>query len=211
MKKIVSMTLVLFTCSTIYAQDGNVLVRKGNQHYKKGEYDKSVEAYKKAREQNPSNIIADYNLGNALFRKQDWIASEKKFDETIATSKEVPLKEKSYYNKGVSLTKQEKLEESIEAYKNALKLDPNDADARHNLQKALMELKKKNESENKKQNQEQEQKKQQQKQKPKQQQSKLKKKQVENLLKALQQREQEVQRRMQQNKSRSAGQPEKDW
>jgi tetratricopeptide (TPR) repeat protein len=209
MKNLVLLYVLLFASGWAFSQTGNALVRKGNQHYKKGEYDKSLDAYKKAREKDPSNVIVDYNMGNASFRKQDWDASENKFDEIITKSKDVSLKEKAYYNKGVSLTKQQKLEESIDAYKNALKLDPKDEDARHNLQKALMELKKKNEPENKKQQQDQEQKKQQQ--KPKQQQSKLNKKQVENLLKALQQKEQEVQRRMQQNKSRSAGQPEKDW
>ena len=46
-------------------------------------------------------------------------------------------------NQGVALMKQKKLEESINAWKNALKLDPNDLDARDNLQKALQELKSK--------------------------------------------------------------------
>ena len=46
---------------------------------------------------------------------------------------------------------------------------------------------------------------------PQQPKSSLSKKEVERLLKALQQREQQVQQKMQQNRTRSAGQQEKDW
>ena len=41
------------------------------------------------------------------------------------------------------MSQQKKLEESIDAYKNALRQNPNDKEARENLQKALLELKKK--------------------------------------------------------------------
>jgi len=51
------------------------------------------------------------------------------------------MQEKGLYNKGVALVNQQKLKESIDAWKNALKLDNTDADARENLQKALMQLK----------------------------------------------------------------------
>ena len=53
------------------------------------------------------------------------------------------IKAKSYYNKGAILSSQKKLEESIEAYKNAFRQNPDDKEARENLQKALLELKKK--------------------------------------------------------------------
>ena len=42
------------------------------------------------------------------------------------------------------LIKQKKLEESIEAYKNALRQNTADQEARENLQNAILELKKKN-------------------------------------------------------------------
>ena len=51
------------------------------------------------------------------------------------------------------LTSQKKLEESIEAYKNALRYNPDDKEARENLQKALLELKKKNRLKKKKKKQ----------------------------------------------------------
>ena len=59
------------------------------------------------------------------------------------------------------LSQQKNLEESIEAYKNALRNNPDDKEARENLQKALLELRKKTpppkkeKKENKKQDQQQ--------------------------------------------------------
>ncbi|MGZ5135479.1 MAG: tetratricopeptide repeat protein, partial [Flavitalea sp.] len=135
--------------------------------------------------------------------------AEKNFDNVIAKATDEGMREQGYYNKGVALTKQSRLEESIDAYKNALRINPGDEDARVNLQKALLELKKKNESQ--KDKQEKEEQKPRQKEKPKPQQSKLSKKEVERLLKALHQKEQEVQQKMQQNKTRGVSQPEKDW
>lgn len=188
------------------AQDENAAIRDGNKLYHQGQFDKALPEYQKALQKNPKNTIAQYNMGNARFRSNNYADAEKSFDEAIATASDKGYKEKSFYNKGVALSKQQKLMESIDAWKNALKLDPNDEDARFNLQKALNELKKKNESSEQKQQQKQ----QQQKPKPKPQ-NKLDKRKIEQYLKSLQQKEQEVQRKIQQNRSRAVTQPEKDW
>jgi hypothetical protein len=130
------------------------------------------------------------------------------------------MEEKGLYNKGVALARQKKLLESINAWKAALKLDAADSDARENLEKALMEQKKQQEQQNeqkKNQDQKKDQKdkkkqdQQQQQQQPKPQPSRLNKQQVEQLLKALQQRENDLQNKLNQNKVHSVTQPDKDW
>lgn len=212
MKKLKRSGLFLFlivVAFNAFSQTQNSLLRKGNKLYKQGEYEKALPEYQKAVELDPENPLANFNFGNALFRKEKWEDAEKNFDNVIAKATEEGMREQGYYNKGVALTKQSKLEESIDAYKNALRINPGDEDARVNLQKALLELKKKNESQ--KDKQEKEEQKPKQKEKPKPQQSKLNKKEVERLLKALHQKEQEVQQKMQQNKTRGVSQPEKDW
>jgi len=186
------------------AQTENAAIRAGNKLYHQGQFDKALPEYQKAIEQNPKNAVARYNLANARYRTTKYDEAQKSFDEVIENTTENSYKEKSYYNKGVALSKQQKLLESIEAWKNALKLDPKDEDARFNLQKALTELKKQSQPKEQKQQQQ----KQQQKQK---QQNKLDKKKIEQYLKSLEQKEQEVQRKIQQNRSRSVTQPEKDW
>lgn len=201
------MPLLMLLPVLVKAQDENVAIREGNKLYHERQFEKALPAYQKAVEQNPKNLTARYNLANARFRTGNMPDAEKSYNELIENTTENKYKEKGFYNKGVTLTKQQKLLESIEAYKNALKLDPTDEDARFNLQKALTELKKQNQS--KQQNQKQQQQKQQQKQKP--QNNKLDKRKIEQYLKSLEQKEQDVQRKMQQNRARSVTQPEKDW
>lgn len=199
--------------SSVQAQSENKSIRTANKLYKEGKYDKALPEYEKAVAQNPNNPITHYNLGNAQFRKEDFTASEKNFEAAASTAATNDLKQRSLYNKGVSLSKQKKLQESIDTYKQALRLNPQDAENRYNLEKALAEQKKQNESKDQQQQQKQDQKKQQQKQPPKPQPQKnnLDKKKIEQFLKSLEQKEQEVQRKMQQNRTRAASQQEKDW
>lgn len=189
------------------AQEVNKSLVKGNELYRKGEFEKAIEQYRIVLEKNPGNKPASYNMANALYRSGKFSEAEKLYDEGLEGNEDRQSLHKAYYNKGVALTKQQKLEESVEAYKQAILLDPTDVDTRFNLQKALVELRKRQQAD-KKEEQDKDQKKQQQPQKP---QSKLSKRQVENLLKSLQQREQEAQKKMQQSRRRGVTQPEKDW
>lgn len=198
------MPLFITLPALVTAQDETAAIREGNKQYKERQFEKALPAYQNAVAQNPKSAIARYNLANARYRTGNLEAAEKSFDELLENTTEKTYKEKGYYNKGVTLTKQKKLLESIEAYKNAIKLNPADEDTRFNLQKALTELKKQTQGQEKKQPQQ----KQQQKQK---QQNKLDKRKIEQYLKSLEQKEQEVQRKIQQNRSRSVTQPEKDW
>lgn len=196
------------------AQPENKAIRSGNKLYKEGKYDQALPEFEKALSQNPGNPVTRYNIGNAQFRKEDFVASGKSFEEAASSATTKDLKQRSLYNQGVSLSKQKKLQESIGAYKQALRLNPQDETNRYNLEKALSELKKQQRNnEQKQQQQQQDQKKKQDKQPPKPQPQKpnLDKKKIEQFLKSLEQKEQEVQRKMQQNKTRAASQPEKDW
>lgn len=208
MKAIYFLIITAFMAATpAISQEVNKSLAKGNENYRKGEFDKAIEQYRLVLEKDPGNKTANYNLANALFRTGKFSEAENLYNEGLEGNEDRQALHKAYYNKGVALTKQQKLEESVEAYKQAILLDPTDADKRFNLQKALVELRKRQQAD-KKEEQDKDQKKQQQPQKP---QSKLSKRQVENLLKSLQQREQEAQKKMQQSRRRGVTQPEKDW
>jgi tetratricopeptide (TPR) repeat protein len=194
------------------AQTENKTIQKGNKLYKQGQFDKALPEYEKAVTENPKNPVPYYNLGNARFRSEDFANSEKAYDDAAGKATTQNFKQQSLYNKGVSLSKQKKLQESIEAFKQSLRLNPQDKDTRFNLEKALSELKKQQQQQEQQQPKEQEKKKDQKKQQKQQpQQQKLNKKEIEQYLKSLEQKEQEVQRKMQQNRARAASQPEKDW
>jgi Ca-activated chloride channel family protein len=208
------------------SQGGNAQIRSGNRYYKKKQIDASLQQYQEAVKKAPDNPAANYNLGNSQFRKNNFDEASKSYDASVAHSgDDKALQEKGLYNKGVALIKQKKLPESIDAWKNALKLDASDEDARENLEKALREQKnqqsqqqknKKDQQKDQKDKKDQKDQKkdpnqQQQPQQPKPQPSRLNKQQVEQLLKALQQKENEIQEKVNQNKAKATNQPEKDW
>jgi len=205
--KVTILSLFLLVASTIVnAQPENAAIAKGNKLYKEGKFEEAITAYEQALQQNPENVTAKYNLAAARFRNSKFEEAQKEYEEVLEKTSDSKLKEKATYNNGVALIKQSKLEESIEAFKKALLLNPQDADTRFNLQKALEEEHKRNKAKE----QPQQQKKQEKKKEP-QKQPPASRKQIEQWMQSLRQKEQEVQQKMQQNKSRSVNKPEKDW
>jgi Ca-activated chloride channel family protein len=198
---------LFFIFSQAHTQETTKAIQQGNELYKQQQYDKAEAAYKLALDLEAENGTAKFNRANAMIRQNKQGEAMKELDELASKTNETELKGKSFYNKGVVLSGQKRLEESIEAYKNALRQNPDDKEARENLQKALLELRKKTpppppKKENKKKNEKQ--------QKKQQQQPKMSPKETEQRLDLLKQKEKDLQQRMQKQKSTGGGQP-KDW
>ena len=200
MKKLITISVHIFLFSGLLAQQkDNAEIARGNEAYKKKDYTRAQEAYLKALQQSPKNAFATYNMGNALFRDNKAEEAAKEFETTAENTDNRKLKGDANYNKGVSMTRQKKTAESIVAYKDALRLNPDDSLARENLQRALQEMK--SQQQNNKKDQ----------QKDNKQQNKLNKQQVMQLLNALQEQEKQLQQKLQKSKVPAPGQPEKDW
>lgn len=221
-----SLLIVLYSLipSGSFAQNEKALVKKGNEAYEKKEYENAAASYQKAIEKKPADPVAQYNLGNALYKNSKTDEAVSAYDKALSNTASAADKAKAFYNKGVVLQNGKKLPECIEAYKNALKLDPQDDDARQNLQKALQQLKqqeqkkdnkdnkeKKKPKEDQKKKEQEKQKPQEQNQPPKPQPSKLTKQDAEEKLKALLQQEKNLQDKLRRVNTGSVGKPEKDW
>jgi Ca-activated chloride channel family protein len=202
-----------------FAQSAKESIIKGNKSYKENNYDAAENAYRDALKNSDTNVTASYNLGNVLYRKNNTEEAVKSYDMAIAHSPNNAVKQEAFYNKGVAYQKAKKLPECITAYKNALILNPNDEDARQNLQRALKEQQKQQQQQNKdqkkdKKNQQQkdQQKQQQQNKQPQPSPSKISKQDAEEKLKSLLQNEKELQDKLHKIKGAPApDSPEKDW
>ncbi|HEV7622295.1 MAG TPA: tetratricopeptide repeat protein [Flavisolibacter sp.] len=198
MKTVVLVFFILLFRNLAFAQDTNTILSKANEYYLQSQFDVAEMQYRKALEKNPANIIAQYNLGNALQKQKKYDDAIELLNNLANTATNQSFKSSVYYNQGVAYTKEKNLEESIEAYKRSLRLSPNDQEARENLQKALLELKKKAE-EKKKQD------------KQNQQQPKMSQKEAEQKLKLLQQKEKDLQQRLQNQNRQNSRQQSQDW
>lgn len=203
------LTILLLVCfCTVNAQEVEKTIQQGNEYYRQKQFANAAEEYNKAIRQDPDNATAKLNLASALQKQGQEVEADRIFTEVATSKANEEIKAKAWYNKGVILSKQKRLEESIEAYKNALRLDPSDNEARENLQKAILELKKK---EPPKKDDQQKKKKEEDQKKKQQQQPKMDPKEAEQRLKLLEQKEKEVQEKVQKNKSKGAGSQVKDW
>jgi tetratricopeptide (TPR) repeat protein len=133
--------LLSFLSIAGYTQNATQSIIKGNRLYQQSQFDLAEAEYRKALEYDPNNEKAKYNLANALQRQRKYDEAAKLLDDLTGSSKNNSLKSAAYYNQGVAYTKMKNLDASIESYKKALRLNPNDQEARENLEKALLQKK----------------------------------------------------------------------
>lgn len=154
MRKDFALTILLtgFTVYT-FAQSEHKLIRRGNRAYSKNDYLESEVQYREALERNKHSFKANFNLGDALYKQNKFSDSDSIFNGINTSALSDADKSIIYYNRGNSLFKQNKFKESVDAYKMALKYNPNDNDAKYNLSEALrMMQNQQNQSNNKQQN-----------------------------------------------------------
>jgi Ca-activated chloride channel family protein len=190
----------------LYAQSAEEQIAKGNKAYKERQYKMAVAAYEKAAA-DKKNAKALFNLGNALYKNKEPQKAVAAFDAAAAATTLPIQQSKAFYNKGVVLQNDNQLPACIAAYKQALRLNPNDEDARFNLQQALQQQKKQQQND-KKNNPNQQQ---QNKQQPKPQPSKMSQQEAMEKLKALLEQEKMLQDKLRKNNDASPNRPEKDW
>lgn len=150
-KKTVAAGVMLFISAlTVNAQTDRQYVRNGNKQFRSGKYAESEVSYRKATEKNPRNPQAAYNLGNALVAQGKESAAVRQFEDAAKLETNPFRKAKSYHNIGVIYQGKKLFAEAIEAYKEALRLNPNDDETRYNLE--LCKRQQKNQKDNKDKN-----------------------------------------------------------
>ncbi len=154
MKRQFGILLFVFGLLTVQlsAQSEKKMVRKGNKQFEEGNYTEAEIEYRKALSENPGYFKGAFNLGDAMYEQKNYEESGKLFGEVAEGQHTDEQKAGAYYNLGNSLMQKRKYKESIEAYKNALRLKPDDQDAKYNLVYAQKKLK---EQQNQQQNQDQ--------------------------------------------------------
>jgi len=189
--------VLLMTPVVMTAQDEKDFIRKGNRLYKKGEFSGSESMYRRAQNQEKSTADAGFNLGDALYKQGRFSEAATEFDRASEGYEDLARKAEVFYNLGNALLKDQKYKESIEAYINSLRLEPDNPAAKYNLAYAQEELKKQEEQQ-KQQHQQQDQK------QPEPQQGTMSREDAKRLLEALSAAEKKTQEKVQKEKARGA-------
>ena len=136
-------------CFQGFAQEDKKYIRKGNNLYEKEDYLGAEENYLKALEKNSQSTKADFNLGDAFYKQKKFAEAAQQFQKVAEKTTDKELKANAYHNLGNSLLQAEKYQESVNAYKQSLKINSTDNETRYNLAYAKKMLQQQQEQENK--------------------------------------------------------------
>jgi Ca-activated chloride channel homolog len=137
--------LLSFNLFTAQGQGEKKYIRQGNGKYSNGKFPESEILYRKAIDKNKMAQDAFFNMGDALYKQKKYEDAGKVFLDNAGSTMDNSKKANSYYNLGNSLLNDKKLEESINAYKNSLRLNPGNEEAKYNLAYAQDMLKRQQE------------------------------------------------------------------
>lgn len=115
---------------------GRTHIREGNDLYDRKQFSDAEISYRKALEAADEPVRAKFNLGDALYQQERYDEAAGQYEGAASSAEEATVRAQAFHNLGNALLKGRKLQESIEAYKQALKLDPKDEDTRYNLEYA---------------------------------------------------------------------------
>jgi Ca-activated chloride channel family protein len=240
MKQLVIILLILISGVPVFAQKEKGYIKMGNELYNQKKYPEAAVLYNKAVEKKKESVEGQFNLGDALYKQKQFDKAAEQFKKISEVNKDKAITARAYHNLGNTLLENNKLEESIDAYKKALLNNPKDEETRYNLAYALEKLKqqkdkdkknkdknkdnkqdqdKKNQDDkdkNKDQNKKDQDKKDQDKQNKDQQQQpppdKISKEDAQRMLDALNNQEKQTQEKLKGKKVKaSGGKPLKDW
>lgn len=108
-------------------------IRQGNRYFNQKNYAKAQTEYQKALARDPKNSLAMYNLGRVLMEQNKDSLATVQFENAAKLEENPILKSQSFHNIGVICQKHQLYQDAIEAYKQCLRLNPNDDEARYNL------------------------------------------------------------------------------
>lgn len=127
--------LVMFVPFSVSAQkDVRKNIRKGNKVYNQQKFSDASAFYEQAIEENPNSKEANFNLGSTFYKQKEWDKSIEQMNHYLALEQEDPLKiAAAWHNIGNAMLQKKELQKSMEAYKMALRMNPEDDETRYNL------------------------------------------------------------------------------
>jgi len=108
-------------------------IREGNKLLEDGKAGEAVTAYNDAQLEDPSRPEIFFNMGNAFYRQRKFPEALESYQKSMEQG-DAALEAKALYNIGNTLFQQGMLREALEYYKQSLERDPEDDDARFNIE-----------------------------------------------------------------------------
>lgn len=115
-----------------FIDTGNRLYDLGKKTENDSLFNEASINYQKALQADKSSVEAKFNQADALYKQKQYDKAASMFQSIAAETDKKDLKSMAYHNLGNSLLKTEKYKESMDAFKQALKANPDDMDTKYN-------------------------------------------------------------------------------
>ena len=222
-KKIIAAFAALFLVLPLSAQQEKREVRSGNRAFRSKNYNEAEIDYRKGLVKDSTSFISAYDLASSLYMQKDYENAARTLDKVADQLPQSEYASRWYFNKGNIALQQQDYKTAVDAFKQALLLDPEDLQAKESYIYAKEKLKDRQDEKNgqdekdgedgedekdgqDKQNQPQPQDNQQQPQQPQQDPAgqQISPQQAQQMLKAIQAKEKETQEKVEKAKAQQA-------
>jgi Ca-activated chloride channel homolog len=132
--------MILTASFSLQAQNDRKVIREGVKSYEDGDFSEAEVQFRKAGDINHESFEAEFNTGAALYGQEKYEETFKQYETLIEKAEDPESMANLWHNMGNSLLESQKYQESIEAYKNSLRINPNDQDSKYNLAYAKQKL-----------------------------------------------------------------------
>jgi tetratricopeptide (TPR) repeat protein len=140
MKKTITY-LILLISFVLQAQEKDKFLPQGNEKFADKNYADAEAEYRLSQAKFKKKSIASYNLGTSIYKQNQTAEAKYQFSKAIKDAKTKTEKHQAFHNLGNSFMKEKNYSNAVEAYKNALRNDPNDEETRYNFALAKKMLK----------------------------------------------------------------------
>ncbi|WP_100844995.1 tetratricopeptide repeat protein [Flavobacterium sp. 5] len=138
--KIIYLLLLLLTF-VANAQEKDKVLPEANEEYVAKNFVDAEANYRISHSKFPNRTVASYNLGNAIYKQNQFSESKYAYANALKNLKSRPQKHKAFHNLGNVFMKEKDYTQAVDAYKNALRNDPTDEESRYNYALAKKMLK----------------------------------------------------------------------
>ncbi len=132
--------LVLILAGSVAGEGLFDKVKKGNQAMAGGDYRKALEYYHDAETDLPESPELEYNMAGALHYDGGYEEAVDKYQRAL-NSTDINTEAQAHYNLGNTLFRMQDYQKAIQSYQQTLEINPDDMDAKFNLELARRKLK----------------------------------------------------------------------
>ena len=138
----------------VMAASKDTLVEKGNTLFQNGDYDGALDAYEEAAVFDPESPLILFNKGAALYKKEDYAAAREAFQQSALKTKDIAFEANARFNAGLCFFREGERQKdsdlnktleaygaSIQAFQEALKLNPDLTEAAENIELVRLMMK----------------------------------------------------------------------